>query len=82
MFSSCFLYAISISNIFRFFLEILRSAPSTYWLNWRWFLQIVDIGNFNMKLNRDSHDSGNLYPIYINKSCVSLDHVVFMLFNW
>ena len=48
-----FCYASSISNIYRFFLEILKSAPSLtrYWLNGRWFLQIVDIGNFNMKLN-------------------------------
>ena len=53
MFSLCFFYARSISNILRFFLEILKSAP--YWLNGRWFLKIV---------NRDSH-SGNLYPIYI-----------------
>ena len=53
MFSSCF-YARSISNIFIYFWEILKSTPSltnAYWLNGRWFLQIVDIGNFNMKLN-------------------------------
>ena len=36
-----------------------------------WFLQIVDIGNFNMKLNGRwflqivDRDSGNLYQIYI-----------------
>ena len=39
MFSSCFFYA---GNIEKF--------PFTYWLNGRWFLQIVDIGNFNMRL--------------------------------
>ena len=35
----------------------------------RWFLQIIDIGNFNMKLSGRwfPHivDSGNIYPIYI-----------------
>ena len=43
MFSSCFF----------FMLEILKSAPSltaSYWLNGRWFLQIVDIGHFIMRL--------------------------------
>ena len=41
MFSSCFLYA---GNI--------EKCPFTYsyWLNGRWFLQIVDIGNFIMRL--------------------------------
>ena len=39
MFSSCFFYA---GNI--------EKCPFTYWLNGRWFLQIVDIGNFNMRL--------------------------------
>ena len=39
MFSSCFFSA---GNIEKF--------PFTYWLNGRWFLQIVDIGNFNMRL--------------------------------
>ena len=29
----------------------IEKCPFTYWLNGRWFLQIVDIGNFNMKLN-------------------------------
>ena len=65
MFSSCFfLYA---GNI--------EKCPFTYsyWLNGRWFLQIVDIhvGNFNMKLTGRwfpqivDRDTGNLYPIYI-----------------
>ena len=44
-----------------------------YWLNGRWFRQIVDIGNFNMKLSGRwfPHivDSGNPYPIYIYKKC-------------
>ena len=30
----------------------IAKCPFTYWLNGRWFLQIVD------------RDSGNLYPIY------------------
>ena len=74
MFSSCFFYARSISNIFRFFLGNIEKCPFTYWLYGRWFLQIVDIGNFNMKLNgrcfpqivdHVDRDSGNLYPIHI-----------------
>ena len=54
-----------------FYLEILKKYPFTYWLNGRWFLQIVDIGNFNMKLNGVwfpqivDRDSGNLYSIYV-----------------
>ena len=50
-----------------------------HWLNWRWFLQVVDIGNFNIyKLNgrwfpqivdHVDRDSGNLYPIYIKQNC-------------
>ena len=51
----------------------IEKCPFTYWLNGRWFLQIVDIhvGNFNMKLTGRwfpqivDMDSGNLYPIYI-----------------
>ena len=51
----------------------IEKCPFTYWLNGRWFLQIVDIhgGNFNMKLTGRwfpqivDRDSGNLYPIYI-----------------
>ena len=64
MFSSCFFYA---GNI--------EKCPFTYWLNGRWFLQIVDIheGNFNVKLigrwfpQIVYRDSGNLYPIYIKQ---------------
>ena len=62
-------------DIFPTFLDFLggniEKCPFTYsWLNVRWFLQIVDIGNFNMKLNGRwfsqivDRDSGNLYPIY------------------
>ena len=41
MFSSCFFfYAISITNIFRIFGNI-EKCPFTYWLNGRWFPQIV-----------------------------------------
>ena len=40
MFSLCFFNA---GNI--------QKCPFTYWLNGRWFLQIVDIGNFNMRLD-------------------------------
>ena len=58
----------------------IEKCPFTYsyWLNGRWFLQIVDIhvGNLNMKLTGRwfpqivDRDSGNLYPIYIyNKNC-------------
>ena len=62
-----FFYARSISNIFGFFWGNIEKFPFTYWLNG--FLQIVDIGNFNMKLNGRwfpqivDRDSGNLYPI-------------------
>ena len=53
----------------------IEKCPFTYWLNGRWFLQIVDIhiGNFNMKLTGRwfpqivDRNSGNLYPIYIKQ---------------
>ena len=51
----------------------IEKCPFTYWLNGRWFHQIVDIGNFNMKLNGRwfpqivDRDSGDLYPIYIKQ---------------
>ena len=39
------------SSWFFCMLEILKSAPSlSYWLNGRWFLQIVDIRHFIMRL--------------------------------
>ena len=41
-----------ISRIMLFYTKILKKCPFTYWLNGRWFIQIVD------------RDSGNLYPIY------------------
>ena len=58
----------------------IEKFPFTYWLNGRWFLQIVDIhvGNFNMKLTGRwfpqtvDRDSGNLYPIYIITKIVVL----------
>ena len=69
MFSSCFFYARSISNIFRILFVNIEKCPFTYWLIGMWFLQIVDIGNFNMKLNGMwfpqivDRDSRKLYPI-------------------
>ena len=60
-------------TFFDFFFGNIEKCPFTYWLNGRWSLQIVHIGNFNMKLNGrwfpQIVDSGNLYPIY--KNCVS-----------
>ena len=58
-----------------FYAQNIEKCPFTYWLNGRWFLQIVDIhvGNFNMKLTGRwfpqivDRDSGNLYPIYIKQ---------------
>ena len=54
----------------------IEKFPFTYWLNGRWFVQIVDIhvGNFYMKLTGRWFPQivqlGNLYPIYIyNKNC-------------
>ena len=39
-------------NVFFVFLYAgnIEKCPFTYWLNGRWFLQIVDIRNFNMRL--------------------------------
>ena len=42
----------------------IEKCPFTYWLNGRWFLQIVD------------RDSGNLYPIYIQKIVVLASEAV------
>ena len=58
-----------------FYAGNIEKCPFTYWLNGRWFLQIVDIhvGNFNMKSTGRwfpqivDRDSGNLYPIYIKQ---------------
>ena len=50
-------------------LDLFPAFLDFCWLNGRWFLQIVDIGNFNMKLNgrwfpqivdHVDRDSGNL----------------------
>ena len=67
-------------DLFPIFLDFfggnIEKCPFPYWLNARWFLQIVDLGNFNMKLNGRlfpqivDRDSGNLYPIYIKKIVV------------
>ena len=67
-------------DLFPTFLEFIffaniEKCPFIYWLHGRWFLQIVDIGNFNMKLTGRlfrfpqivDRDSGNLYPIYIKQ---------------
>ena len=44
-------------------LEILKSSPFTYWLNERWFLQIIDIhvGNFDMK------STGRWFPQIVDR---------------
>ena len=74
MFSSCFFMLDLFPTLKK---EILKSAPSLRLLNGRWFLQIVDIGNLNMKLNGRwfpqivDRDSGNLYPIYTKMCGVS-----------
>ena len=47
MFSSCFFML----DLFPTFFGNIEKCPFTYWLNGRWFLQMVDIGTFNMKLN-------------------------------
>ena len=49
-----------------FYQEIgnIEKCPFTYWLNGRWFPQIVD------------RDSGNLYPIYITKIVVLVSEPV------
>ena len=63
-------------KIYFYFLGNIEKCPFTYWLYGRWFLQKVDIGNLNMKLNGRwfpqivDRDSGNLYPIYIYKKLV------------
>ena len=33
-----------------FYAGNIEKCPFTFWLNGRWFFQIVDIGNFNMRL--------------------------------
>ena len=57
-----FLAFYAISNISR---KIIEKCPFTYWLNGRWFLQIVDIGNFNMKLNRGWFPQTGTVGIYV-----------------
>ena len=72
------------------FPTILFLFPTFFWkyskvplhLNGRWFLQIIDIGNFNRKLNGRwfpqivDRDSGNLFPIYIYKIVVLVSEFV------
>ena len=76
MLFSTFLEKINSGNIFFYFFFISCFLRVFFYArsisnNGRWFLQIVDIGNFNMKLNGRwfpqivDRDSGNLYPIYI-----------------
>ena len=52
MFSLCF----CMLDLFPTFSTNIEKCPFTYWLNGRWFLQIVD------------RDSGNIYSIYIKKN--------------
>ena len=65
MFSSWFFML----DLFPTFFGNIEKCPFTYWLNGRWFLQMVD-RDFQHEVNwkvvsPDSReDSGNLYPIY------------------
>ena len=45
-------FSFNVYFVFFCTLEILKKCPFTYsyWLNGRWFLQIVDIGHFIMRL--------------------------------
>ena len=76
----CFFFRKRILSHFTFYAIFniqnkIEKCPFTYWLNGRWFLQVIDIhvGNFNMKLTGRwfpqivDRDSGNLYPIYIKQ---------------
>ena len=70
-----FFYARSISNIFRIFGEILKSALHLL-IKWEVVSPSSRSRDFNMKLNGRwfpqivDRDSGNLYPIYIyTKKC-------------
>ena len=68
-------FLISLFMLFSTLKKYIEKCPFTYWLNGRWFLQIVDIhvANFNMKLTGRwfpqivDRDSGNLYPIYMKQ---------------
>ena len=49
-----FFFMLDLFPIFKknvYFFGNIEKCPFTYWLNGRWFLQIVDIGNINMKLS-------------------------------
>ena len=43
-------FSFNVFFVFFFYARNIEKCPFTYWLNGRWFLQIVDIGNFNMRL--------------------------------
>ena len=62
-----------------FYAGNIEKCPFTYWLNGRWFLQIVDIrvGNFNMKL------TGRWFPQIVGTvgSLVSLWSTFHMTFD-
>ena len=54
-------------SIYLFFFGNIEKCPFIYWLNGRWFLQIVDFGNFNMKLN------GRWFPQIVDTVYVPID---------
>ena len=59
--------------MFYHFFGNIEKYPFTYWLNGRWFLQIVDIRNFNMKwkvVSPHSRQWESISDIYINKIVV------------
>ena len=47
----------------------IEKCPFTYWLNGRWFLQIVDLGNFNMKL------TGRCFPQIVEGQRESISNI-------
>ena len=48
-FWECNYFSFNVFFVF-FYAGNIENCPFTYWLNGRWFLQIVDIKNFNMRL--------------------------------
>ena len=58
-------YFISRCMLFSTLNKNIEKCPFTYWLNGRWFLQIVD------------RDSGNLYPIYPLFPCLDIEKCPF-----
>ena len=63
-----FLISFHVLCYFQHYIFCFEKCPFTYWLNGRWFLQIVD------------RDSGNLYPIYplIKWNVVSPDSRIYI----